>query len=51
MLFGTSTTLGLFYAHILSVQTIISKNLLRLSVMIIIIIIIITIIIIFYYNL
>ena len=48
MLSGTSATLGPFYAHILSVQTIISKNFLRLSMMMIIIIIII---IIFYHNL
>ena len=49
MLSGTSATLGLFHAQILSVQTIISKFWLRLSMIIIKIIIIV--IIIFYYNL
>ena len=48
MLSGTSSTLGLFHAQILSVQTIISKFRLRLSI---IIIKIIRVIIIFYYNL
>ena len=48
MLSGTSATLGLFHAQILSVQTIISKFWLRLSI---IIIKIIRVIIIFYYNL
>ena len=48
MLSGTSATLGLFHAQILSVQTIISKFWLRLSMIIIKIIIVITI---FTYNL
>ena len=48
MLSGTSATLGLFHAQILSVQTIISKFWLKLTVFIIKIIIVI---IIFYYNL
>ena len=48
MLSGTSATLELFHAQILSVQTIISKFWLRLSIMIIKII---RVIIIFYYNL
>ena len=48
MLSGTSATLRLFHAQILSVQTIISKFWLKLTVFLIKIIIVI---IIFYYNL
>ena len=47
MLSGTSTTLGIFHAQILSLQTIISKFWLRLSMIIIEIIIVIII----FYNL
>ena len=48
MLSGTSATLGLFHAQILSVQTIIRKFWLRPSIIIIKIIIVMTL---FYYNL
>ena len=54
MLSGTSTTIGLFHAQSLSMQNIISKYRLRLSMIItniIIIVIIIIIITIIYYNL